>query len=217
MVGSMVEVFAVFPQDRVPQRLVEQILGLQDFSSAQHSTALRGADFAGLQGFSPGQDSPALRGAHSCFLKPFSQGRVQQHFVEPVFKISFQNTFHRRRHVEMISVLVGNAMSWMTAVCSGTMYSRAKRLKRTRTTWSRRRRTMRTMMRGSSLLVSVLVGGARSGLEVLFAREAKRAPSRTPRIGVPLRPPALEVPQTRSTDSDMDIFGPCRSVRNTGR
>ena len=34
-------------------------------------------------------------------------------------------------------------------------------------------------MRGSSLLVSVLVGGAGSGREVLFARVATRAPSHT--------------------------------------
>ena len=102
-----------------------------DFPEGQRSTALRGADLY----FTTGQRSTALREADAGLgLQNLVPEQGSTHFVEPVFKISFQNRVHRRRPVEMNSALVGNAMSWMTAVCTGAAHSLAKRLRRTRTT-----------------------------------------------------------------------------------
>ena len=58
---------------------------------------------------------------------------------------------------------------------------------------------MRTTMRGTSLLVSVLVGGAGSWLKVPVALAATGAPSRTTNRS------SVEVPQIQSIDSSMDI------------
>ena len=195
----MGEVFKGFTHFRVQQRFVEQIFteGFPGCPAGQGSAALRGADFhkdlqdlvpgqssttrgwsdlrgGGLHGVVPGQGSTPQGGGLQSAVP--GQGSTARRGADPkeIFKASSQDRV-QQLVVEMIVVLVGEAMSCLTAVCTGTMYSLARRRTRTRCLMcltTREPSLWRSKPRCDSLLGSSLAGRANASSTTESARMA---------------------------------------------